>query len=247
MLGLQLRDMGPGKVTLPSSVQNYAVRMRLWECIDQKPPVTVKAKPTEARFCPMRRLRKRETVGDLAADLALLVKEQSKDCDEETYASVFSMLSELMDNSFAHAVEGDNETRGLVCAQTWTSGGLAQIAIADHGIGIRSSFEASEKWRGAVKTRNACELATEYGVTSKTQGHSGYGLTLVRGLAQTSAANLIIMSRQELFRVSPSGAKHEVTVAADWLGTLVLFEWRINKPLDSAAVYASWPDSADAL
>src|SRR3546814_2403799 len=94
----------------------------------------------------------------------------------------------------------DDGLHGFVCAQTWYRDSRAQVAIADSGIGIRSSLTESLDLAKRLAKQNACELATEYGISSKLgRGHAGYGLTLARDLARSEEHTSEL---QSLMRIS---------------------------------------------
>jgi hypothetical protein len=119
---------------------------------------------------------------------------------------------------------------------------LAQIAIADHGIGIRKSLEKAEtvEVRNRAATSNACEIATELGLTSKPSGHAGYGLALARQMLENNEGTLIVCSGQEWF-VSEKGKTSHGSMGVNWQGSLIVCEFNTNKPLSTADVYAQWP------
>src|SRR3546814_14560916 len=134
------------------------------------------------------------------------------------------MLAELLGNCHHHA-RTDDGLHGLACAQTWYRDSRAQVAIADSGIGIRSSLTESLDLAKRLAKQNACELATEYGISSKLGwGHAGYGLTLARDLAQqTTGSMFFVQSCKEAILV----ATRMVSVISDFdtelPGTLVVF------------------------
>ena len=62
----------------------------------------------------------------------------------------------------------------MLCAQVWAGGRKAQIALVDTGIGIRTSLGLNATYTQRLSSENACEMATEYGVTGKPgKGHAG--------------------------------------------------------------------------
>ena len=72
-------------------------------------------------------------------------------------------------------------------------------------------------------------------------GHSGYGLTLARDLLAGNRGKLIIISGREA-ATWINGQVYTKILANQWDGTLVIFEWRIDQPLDTSTVYEAWPN-----
>lgn len=173
-----------------------------------------------------------------ADKLAAIAKTYGADAVTERSLSI--SLTEIMDNCFAHAgVQG--ELTGIACAQSWPRGNLAQIAIADLGIGIRKSLEPNKLLEKALSEGNSCELATQFGVTGKPgKGHAGYGLALARQLIEANGGTLIVYSQNELF-CSQRGNAFSVTTDSIWPGTVIMLEWRCDRPLSVNDVYATWP------
>src|SRR3546814_10753817 len=162
----------------------------------------------------------------------------SSGCSDDTRENLYIMLAELLGNCHHHA-RTDDGLHGLACAQTWYRDSRAQVAIADSGIGIRSSLTESRDVAKRLAKQNACELATKYGISSKLgRGHAGYGLTLARYLAQqTPGSMLFVQSCKEAIMV----ANRKVSVISDFdheiPSTLVVFEWDMSKRLDLEHVY----------
>lgn len=241
-MALVLKEERAAKLDLPDEVVSYAARMRLWESIGLPSPVSVKGNPSGSRFHEITRLESLDAVGDVAEALTeMLASSGSKECDEETRQSLYIMLSELLGNCHHHARTTDG-LDGLVCAQTWYQGARAQFAIADSGIGVRRSLAENSDLKKRLAKQNACSLATELGISSKlNRGHAGYGLTVARDLAlQTPQAALFVQSCDEAVQVA-NGKITDVAFRPALPGTLVVFEWDTNKPLDLTRVYAKWP------
>ena len=117
---------------------------------------------------------------------------------------------------------------------------MAQIAIADLGIGIRQSLASNTTVVSELENANACELASRYGVTSKPEHHSGYGLALARELMTRSGGQFMVFSGGEAY-VSGNHGDNSVAMPAEWPGTLILLEWKLDRPLRVLDVYRDWP------
>jgi len=154
---------------------------------------------------------------------------------------LFVALTEILGNCFAHAAVTPN-CKGMTCAQTWPRGNLVQIAVVDPGIGIRASLSENDRLKPRLSKENACELATELNVTGKPNaGHSGYGLTVAKELMAHNGGNFVLMSGTEAYRRQADREIRRDLPGASWHGTIVVLEWRTDRPLDIGAVYESWP------
>ena len=237
-LGLQIARTGRSGLTIPPAFVGYASRMGLWDAIGLETPAAVNARDPHGKFVPLQRLDNADRVHELSVKLADICR--AFGADKETLNSLEISLQEIMDNCFAHAgISVD--LQGLACAQSWPRGNLAQIAIADIGVGIRRSLAANADLLDQLAYENSCELATRFGVTGKPgMGHAGYGLALTRQLLQANGGTLLVQSGDEWVRIS--GQNISVGLSPyNWAGTLVLLEWDCSKPLRVKDVYRSWP------
>lgn len=246
-MALLLKEEHAGELNLPEDIRQYAARLRLWEAIGLVSPVEPSPAPTGSRYHELTRLTDLDAVGNVADGLTSMVTGKAKeDCDVETWQSLYITLTELLGNCHHHARAAD-DLHGLACAQTWYRDARAQFAIADSGIGIRASLAENLDLTKRLATHNACQLASELGISSKLfKGHAGYGLTVARDLAlQTPGAKLFVQSCSEAV-VFENGRTVEVAEFDFALpGTLVVFEWDVSKPLDLSRVYDSWPKLKD--
>lgn len=237
-LALAMRRAGKQTVTIPPALERYATRMHLWAALGTKSPVEVGEYEPFGRFVPLVRLENKNTISDTATQLAGIAKAYG--ADEETFGSLQISLMEIIGNCFAHNELGEG-LRGLACAQSWPQGDLAQIAIADAGIGIRKSLSENPDLLAKLEAGNSCEIATEFGITSKPgKGHAGYGLALTRQLLAHAGGRLLVASGHEWFTTNGMN-----TAAGDlpvpWNGTIAVLEWSTRRPLRAGEVYKSWP------
>lgn len=225
-------------LNLPAKIAPYANTMKLWESLGMSPPQIVGQRHASGRYHPIEVLRDVRTVEQTANDLVQLL--MSVCSGAKTVDAVNTMLRELVDNCYSHAAVAD-DIFGLICAQVWVGGGKAQISIADTGVGIRDSLALNPLLRERLEKENACELATEYGVTGKPgKGHSGYGLAVARKLMEQNGGNLMVRSGHEAFCFT-EGKLLRLNTARVWHGTLLIIEWDLNSPMNIRDVYDSFP------
>jgi anti-sigma regulatory factor (Ser/Thr protein kinase) len=232
------------QLTISPPLQNYSARMRLWQSIDLPPPTTVNERNPGGRFHPLTPIVS-EATAEAVADGVVEVFRTAGTTDPATLKAVGVALSEIFGNAFFHA-EAKTKICGLACAQSWPAAQLAQVAVADIGVGIRASLQANPAHHAVLEQRSAPELATELGVTGKPQGkHSGYGLTVARQLMERYGGRFYLVSGQEAFCAREHGAEAR-KLQVPWNGTMVVLEWHTNRPLDIGPVYASWPKTGDS-
>lgn len=226
-------------INLPEAQIAYAARMGLWEAIGQNPPITVTKYPTKGRFLEAHSI----SHGDDVHELSIKVADMFKCCarDSDTVDSIQVLMAELLGNCCAHSSYAGHDVFGLVCGQSWPRGNLAQICIADCGMGIRNSLLNNTSLAERLQTENACELATEYGVTGKPFGsHSGYGLTVANDLISKCGGHLSIFSNSEYYHSRPY-LKVSGPLPQQWQGTLLVIEWNLQSTLQIKDVYDAWP------
>ncbi|MEF3066333.1 hypothetical protein PAP18089_01631 [Pandoraea apista] len=218
---------------------SYATRMGLWDAIEQPRPVQINDQPPAGRFHPVALLRDESTVEDTSSKIFEILGAQVR-ADKQSVNSLEIMAQEIIGNCYAHS-EARGQNYGAVCAQTWPKAQLAQVVMCDAGIGIRASLMEREDYRQELTHRNSCEFATGYEVTSKPgRGHSGYGLTVAKQLMLQNGGAFLLVSGDEYYAcIRGREDSGKIPVALD--GTLVIFEWNTEVPLDIRAVYDSWP------
>lgn len=235
-LALMLKQKNAQWLELSEEIESYALRMGLWDAAGIIPPYEMTENPTKNKFLPVAPLQDPSSITDVAKNLIKLVYQQNLGLS--SFESVEIMLMELIENTYKHA-RVQEKLHGLVCAQSWPKGNLAQIVFADSGIGIKNSLHENPLLRDKLLHHNPCQLACELGITSKPDAHSGYGLALTRGLMKQCQGQMLVVSHHEGFSIS---AHREITFdVLPWNGTLIILEWPINQQLDVGAVYASWP------
>lgn len=103
---------------------------------------------------------------------------------------LFDTLSYAIREIIRNVVEHSTATEFLIAAQCWPATGIAEIAIADAGIGIADGLRSNSKY-DPEDDAEALTLATQPGVSGTiiprhsddVWANSGYGLYMARGLA----------------------------------------------------------------
>ncbi len=237
-LALSMKKAGQTSLELPNELKNYATRMHLWEAIGEQPPILLNERASAEKFLPIHSFNDNQrNVTQVVNKLAEII---NKNTSNEIKNSLSVCLQEIVNNFFAHA-NAKSELPCLIAAQSWPKAKLLQVAIADSGIGIRTSLGQNTTLHSALNKRNACELASEYGVTGKpNQGHSGYGLTLAKDLMKFCNGTYVLLSGNEVCWSEHTESGSEKTDCS-WDGTLLILEWRMDKDLNVGSVYKSWP------
>lgn len=175
----------------------------------------------------------------------------SEDPTSEIARTIGTTLAELIENFQRHA---ETSSVGLVCAQFYPEHeyqdsrqqhrfrpGAIEIAIADTGIGIERSLRAVPEHAARIDAgADPCELATQFGVTSKAGKHSGYGLWVTRRLAERNLGTFVLLSGSSNFNVMRGRPRSE-RLPASWPGTFVGMRLNLHRPVDINEVYAEIP------
>lgn len=238
-LSCAIRASSVTDFNLRGTAADYALRMEVWEAAGFDPPRPAR-KRAPNRFQPCRALHDAQQMDRSARSIAGVFRATRSSEDDD----LFTVFHELIENCFSHSAVDDGHF-GVTCAQCWPNGNLGQIAIVDSGIGVRRSLSENRSLLGRLELENSCEMALEKGVSGKLgRGHSGYGLALAAGVAHHFSANLILVSGDEAVRVFGDRSESSCLVNG-WRGSMVLFEWALNRRLDTAIVYDEWSEEEE--
>jgi len=234
-LALKAKQLKIQNIQIPNTVQNYSVRMHLWEAAGIQPPFGINESNRDTSLIPVRVVNSVQDIDEIATQFQSIIDYHYQDDEQNEFGII---ISELLDNSYRHA--GLRSEHALACVQTWKNGNTGQLCIADTGIGIRKTLSQNSDYLEMLQQQNACELATKLGYSGKLgKGHSGYGLAVTRGVIENNQGCLIILSGNEYTQIDENGCISG-QVSSEWNGTLIVFEWNLDKPLDCTAVYSSW-------
>lgn len=233
-----LRRNSAISVGLPDKLTSYANTMNLWGALGLESPMGPVKRAPAGKYIPLQLLQDENDVDIVTASVVEIFSSVCKDGD--TLNAVDTMLRELIGNCFAHS-EAKDDLYGVICGQVWPAGGKAQIVIVDSGVGIRGSLKQNSDLFAKLYESNACELATQYGITSKPgRGHSGYGLAVARKLMEQGGGSLYVGSYEEYYALN-NGIHVSSNKQPTWHGTLLVMEWDLSKKLDIKSVWSSFP------
>lgn len=153
------------------------------------------------------------------------------------------LLSELCENAYAHS---GFETPGYIAANLHKSTGICEIAIADSGIGILTSYlegtneEAKQRIQSGA---SAIALAVDGLSSSKPvsipgtfSSNYGFGLFIVRRLLEENKGRLTIVSGEECFNFEKY-QKNRNVLSKPWSGTFVGILINVSNALPLEEIY----------
>jgi hypothetical protein len=150
---------------------------------------------------------------------------------------LFDTLSYAIREIIRNVVEHSRADEFLIAAQCWAAAGLAEIAIADSGIGIAAGLSSNGKYHPSDDA-DALLLATRPGVSGAVVSrysddawaNSGYGLYMARGLADGKQGFTLASGTAAL----TSGGEDQTMVEAAIKGTCVVLRLRAGEtPLET--------------
>ena len=223
--------------TLPENIRSYANSMMLYEALGISPPRKVDRRDRAGKYHPIKLLKNESEVSRIAENLTAILAEICGDIN--TIGAIFTTLEEMISNCFAHS-GSQSGVYGSVCAQLWERGNLAQIAIADSGIGIRETLNQNPKLSSRLMNENSCEMAVQHGITGKPkEKHLGLGLALAKELVVRNNGVFYLLSGNEYFYVRQGRAKSG-RISKHWKGTLLIIEIVLNNLIKISDVWDAW-------
>jgi anti-sigma regulatory factor (Ser/Thr protein kinase) len=196
------------------------------------------------RFRPVTHVPSEEVSPSFTRDLVAAV-EDHHDIDSSTKASLKTCVNEVIENVFYHAKSGVD---ALVAVQVYEKKNITELVIADTGRGIRAALsERPEYARQATGDCAAIRLAIRKNVTTTADPKRGIGLWVASELVRRNGGRMLILSHDGGVDITEHGV--EDVEAHFWPGTLVVLEFRMDRPITVAEVYASgdFPDDDDSF
>lgn len=184
-----------------------------------------------------------------AGRLVELFRQNLADLSTVSAKSLGIAFAELIENVVRHAgIRSD----AWLFANYHPKHRIMHMAICDRGRGIRRSFldsDSDEVRRIGEHPVDWIRSCTDPLVTSKTTGHAGYGLYVVRELCRRNTGSLLLVSDRASFRIAfrekaAGGLQEEEAVsqtATPWKGTFLGLNLKLDQPLPLDEIYASLP------
>ena len=177
----------------------YMQRMNFFERCGLSAPEYFTRRPSGKRFKEFAMVGSQGQVDAVAEEIADCVvpwqAESFEPSETQCHGCVWYCVSELLLNAVQHSWSS-----GYVGCQYYPSKKSIQIAIADHGRGIRASFKDSTYEDRASTDVDAIKLAVEplvtrnRGLPGLMSENRGVGLAILRQLAQRSGGKFTLIS-----------------------------------------------------
>jgi anti-sigma regulatory factor (Ser/Thr protein kinase) len=225
-----------GEIWLPKSplLRRYLERMNFLSELKVKMPPEDFTRREPRGFYPVTHIASEETSEPATRALAEAVQEHAG-LDKPSLGALKSCLNEIVENVFYHA---DSPIEALVAAQAYKRKKVAELVIADTGRGIKAALSKVPEYRD--QTRDDCSairLALEKNVTTTGDVKRGIGLWVASEVIRRNGGELMILSHDGGLVVDATGDR-DVTDHY-WPGTLVVVEFRTDRPINTTAVYDS--------
>jgi len=176
--------------------------------------------------------------------LRRLFEENVRELPAESAQALSICFSELTENAIKH---GCLKSPAWLFANYHPQHRIMHVCVCDRGVGIRETFEQSHDARLRALADHSCQWlreATELFVTSKSEGHSGYGLYVARELCRRNGGLFAVVSGGAAFSLRPKHPDAAVSdveelreVSPEWRGTLIAMQFRLDRTLDLGPVY----------
>lgn len=177
---------------------------------------------------PNVQLKQLDHVDYMLTDQILEVFGFSLQMSEGVQGSLKLALNELMTNAFDHS----GSHRGCyVCAQSYQQAKLIRLCIADFGIGILRCLRQNPTYSNLANDEQAIQFAVQEGVTSRTTGSAGYGLTHIQRFIKINGGKMYILSGEGkiVWNYSNKKKKERQTMQTPFQGTIVYLEINADK------------------
>lgn len=220
------------------SVRSYLERMDFYNQFHIEKN-TINRRDRSRSLCEISEIK--EESYSITQKLKKIIEAQVKINPELSEVVTYS-IGEIIDNIEAHSFSPIN---GYICAQTYSDN--LEIAIADCGIGIKSSLNSCPAYANIESHEEAIILATGKKVTSKSSRHAGEGLFFTRRFLDANNGKLFILSGDARVEFK-SGFNPLVNRVNYWQGTIVGMIFDLNTPVNAKQIFDSeYPEDADDM
>lgn len=229
--GLTIKRENIHLETLEAKSKHYLDRMGLFRMLGIESSMTITEHEPSGRFVPLMSISNAEELTHAITEVVPLLH-----LTPEQASPIKYVLSELVRNVLEHARARHG---AIMCAQWYAKSNTIRVGIADAGIGIKKSINASY----AVGSDNeAIRLALTPGITGTTRRiggteyNAGAGLFFIKSIAKVSRDFFMIYSGNTMYKLLKSSSaakriqlyddpfKDRHSVAEDlphWQGTVV--------------------------
>lgn len=210
-LGLKV---GKGNVSFQKSeakTMHYFERMGLFDIIGVDSGIAIEEHEESGRFIPVTQIRTSEEQSKFISDVIPLLHLKK----QYQVQTIVYVLGELVRNVLEHS---ESEHGALVCAQYYKDSNCIRIGIADTGIGIKASINAS--W-AAKDYLEAIQLALFPGITGTTKKmggtvqNAGAGLFFIKSIAKTNRDYFMIYSGDSMYKLHKAPHRKRLKLNAD--------------------------------
>lgn len=232
------RDARPGTrckvVQTHSSSMSYAAHAGFFEALGVKRS-SVGMVPSTQTFLPIQQRETRDLFKDqpLSRRAGDIIQEDAERLSavlaQRDDGILFDTLGYAIRETIRNVVEHSHAREYLVTAQCWVASGIAEIAIADAGIGIAASLRSNAQ-HAPIDDAHALRLAVKAGVSGTVissgsddeWANSGYGLYMARGLAEGKQGFALISGTAALISDGTRDVSHDSALP----GTCVVLRLR---------------------
>jgi anti-sigma regulatory factor (Ser/Thr protein kinase) len=179
---------------------------------------------------PCQIFRPEDDPGQVATSLTDAMREVCATDNPASNATWFA-LNEIAQNVIDHS---DSRAGGIAVAELTSGGAEFEVAIADHGIGVRQSLARNPTYRDIASDLQALQTALQAGVTALPEKPGGLGLYVTQILLRENGGGMMMRSGDaHLNAGSPPATNFGLEPMH---GTLVTLRFRTDSPLSLAPI-----------
>ena len=210
--GVVVREAGGTVDCTPPPIRSlrYVTRMKVFDHLGVEPPEVIVEHESSGRFIPVTRITTAEELDRFMIDITPLFHAQPEQAESVKY-----LVSELVRNALEHS---GSRVGAFVCAQYYRRTDRVAIAVADAGVGIKTSMSRSYKTRDSLE---AIMLALRPGITGMTKRfggtdyNAGLGLFFTKCMACATRNFFVAYSGDGFFKLRTSPEADSIPLYID--------------------------------
>lgn len=201
-LGLGIRPENIRFEKLEAKSKHYLERMGLFKILRLESGIKITEHEPAGRFIPLSKISNSEELSQFMKNMVPLLHLNPVHAEPIKY-----VVSELVRNVFEHSGSKDG---AILCAQFYKKSNTIRIGIADAGVGIKKTINASYKVGSDIE---AIKLALTPGVTGTTKQiggtefNAGAGLFFIKSIAKVSRDFFVIYSGNGMYKLLKTNPK----------------------------------------